>query len=57
MIPLPRAKTRVLAVPRSTARSLEKREKIDFQPKKASSEREPVDGTRYTEVRRSGAFV
>ena len=34
MMPLPRANTRVFAVPRSIARSLEKMEKIDFQAKK-----------------------
>ena len=34
MMPLPRAKISVFAVPRSTARSLEKIEKTDFQDKK-----------------------
>src|SRR2546427_701686 len=52
MIPLPRAKTSVFAVPRSTARSLEKIEKTDLKAKGP-----PTAGKRETrnEKRKSGS--
>ena len=51
MIPLPRAKTSVFAVPRSMARSLEKMEKMDLNAKrnllgrKSSGVRREANGT------------